>query len=275
MPEEVFFRTMLFKFFNKIETWEAIERGIGPVEYSSVDLDQISTLLEGRRSKGIPIYSAAYIMPSPKFGFARKHDNHLALLAKMMDDRLPNRIRQKRSLRDVYLSLLDYSGLGSFLAFQFAVDLNYSTLIDFAEESFVVAGPGAIDGISKCIERTDSQTPEDIIYDLFENQRCYFTDNSIEFQNLFGRPLMPIDCQNLLCEISKYARVAHPDRKGLSGRTRIKQMYNPTGRHLDVPFFPPKWGINENVREHMAKLAESGNISQLCQHGSLQLLTTP
>src|SRR5580658_10880136 len=28
-PHEIFFRTMLFKIFNKIETWEAIEQSIG------------------------------------------------------------------------------------------------------------------------------------------------------------------------------------------------------------------------------------------------------
>jgi alpha-glutamyl/putrescinyl thymine pyrophosphorylase clade 1 len=30
-PREVFFRTILFKVFNKIETWEALERAHGPL----------------------------------------------------------------------------------------------------------------------------------------------------------------------------------------------------------------------------------------------------
>jgi DNA invertase Pin-like site-specific DNA recombinase len=35
-----------------------------------------------------------------------------------------------------------------------------------------------------------------------------------------------IDAQNLFCEISKYARVVHPDVAGTSGRTRIKQRFH-------------------------------------------------
>ena len=36
-----------------------------------------------------------------------------------------------------------------------------------------------------------------------------------------------IDCQNLFCEVDKYARHAHPEVRGISGRTRIKQSYRP------------------------------------------------
>jgi hypothetical protein len=247
-PEDVFFRTMLFKIFNKIETWEALEQSHGPIEFESADFNLLSRTLEDIMRRGQPVYSAAYIMPSPNFGHARKHDNHLALLARMMDDRLVYRLMQKPSLSDVYECLLEYPSLGRFLAFQFAIDLNYSTLIDFPEESFVVAGPGAIDGISKCFEGIGSAKPEEIIIEVFQTQKKAFSDYGIQFQNLFGRPLMPIDCQNLFCEISKYARVAHPDRTGISGRTRIKQGYTRRGGHLPTPYFPPKWGLNDAVR---------------------------
>ena len=40
--------------------------------------------------------------------------------------------------------------MGDFLAFQLLIDLNYSNLTDFSEMDFVVAGPGARDGIRKC-----------------------------------------------------------------------------------------------------------------------------
>ncbi|RZK37524.1 MAG: hypothetical protein EOO61_08855, partial [Hymenobacter sp.] len=35
---EVFFRTMLFKLFNKIETWESLEKVNGPLSWSNTDL---------------------------------------------------------------------------------------------------------------------------------------------------------------------------------------------------------------------------------------------
>jgi hypothetical protein len=89
-------------------------------------------------------------MPAPALGHARKHANHLALIKLMLDDRVPEHIRQAPSLRSVFETLLRYPGLGPFLAFQYTIDLNYSTLLDHDEGDFVIAGPGALDGIAKC-----------------------------------------------------------------------------------------------------------------------------
>jgi hypothetical protein len=68
-------------------------------------------------------------------------------------------------------------------------------------------------------------------------------DAGLSFKTLFGRRLQPIDCQNLFCEISKYARVAHPEIKGLSGRSRIKQSFRQALDPLPPPMFPPRWNL--------------------------------
>src|SRR5690606_20927098 len=99
-PAEVIFRTLLFKIFNKIETWEMIEARLGPISWQSIDLDAVDQLLGRAITIGASIYSAAYIMPSPLFGKARKHSNHLALLASMMENALPGRLLQASSLRE-------------------------------------------------------------------------------------------------------------------------------------------------------------------------------
>ena len=243
-PRELFFRTLLFKIFNRIETWQAIEDALGPVTSEGTDLDKVSALLDRLLSAGQRIYSAAYIMPSPGFGHARKHANHLALIESMMDDRLPDRIAQAPTLAAVYELLLRCPGIGPFLAFQYTIDLNYSTLLDFDESSFVVAGPGALDGIAKCFSDVGRRTPEEVIHAVTDEQEPSFRRLDIEFQSLFGRRLQPIDCQNLFCEISKYARVAHPEVMGLSERKRIKQIYRPTAAGLPAPFLPPRWGLD-------------------------------
>jgi hypothetical protein len=162
-PSEIFFRTMLFKIFNKIETWEALEYAHGSLSWRTVDLDAVDRTLSRLQAGGQSIYSAAYIMPSPPFGRVRKHSNHLVLIARMMTDRLADRLRQAPDLRAVYESILGYPGLGRFLAFQYAIDLNYSALLDFDEADFVVAGPGALDGISKCFRSTSGRSPEEVI----------------------------------------------------------------------------------------------------------------
>lgn len=243
-PTEIFFRTILFKIFNKIDTWESLERELGPLNWQSSNLEAISDIMDRLMRRGQRIYSAAYIMPSPAFGQARKHSNHLAMLAKMMRDGLPGRIASARNFHSAYEMMLDYPGLGPFLAFQYTIDLNYSTLLDFEEADFVVAGPGAIDGIAKCFTNAGSIDPARVIHAMTERQDEEFRRLGLTFDGLFGRALQPIDCQNLFCEISKYARVAHPNVGGSSGRTRIKQRYRPHAEASVSPYFPPKWSLN-------------------------------
>lgn len=241
-PAELLFRTILFKLFNKIETWEMLESSLGPISWQSFDVEVASRLLGDAMRRSQRVYSAAYIIPAPQFGKKFKHDNHLALLLSMMEDGLPGRIAGAHSLEDVYRILRGLPGLGAFLAFQYSIDLNYSALLAFDEADFVVAGPGALDGIAKCFASTGDLTAEEVIFHMVDVQDREFARLGIDFPGLFGRRLQPIDCQNLFCEISKYARVAHPEAAGISGRTRIKQGYS-AGDPLHQPIFPPRWGL--------------------------------
>jgi len=243
-PGEVFFRTILFKIFNKIGTWEALERAHGPLSWRTVDLEAVDRTLTRLQAGGQRIYSAAYIMPAPPFGSARKHSNHLKLITRMMANRLPDRLRQTPDLKTVYESILDYPGLGRFLAFQYAIDVNYSTLLDFDEADFVVAGPGALDGISKSFSTIGGRSPEDVIRWVTDRQEIEFARRGLDFHGLFGRRLQPIDCQNLFCEISKYSRIAHPEILGIANRHRIKQAYKRNDRDLPVLSFPPRWKLD-------------------------------
>lgn len=138
---EIFFRALLFKFFNRIDTWERLESKTGSIVWKNFDFDQYVKALDDIAEEG-PIYSGAYIMPSPTFGYRRKHHNHLRLLEHMMLDGAPFRVERARSLREVFDILRTYSSLGNFLAYQFTIDLNYSAMLDFSEMDFVVAGPG-------------------------------------------------------------------------------------------------------------------------------------
>lgn len=241
-PEEVFFRTILFKVFNKIETWEALSAHLGVLSWKSYSFDSYAKVLDRLLAEGQRIYSAAYIMPSPAFGSPRKHRNHLRLIEYMMSDRAPMQLVKSKSLRAAFDLLRSYPSLGDFLAFQFAIDLNYSELTGFSEMEFVVAGPGARDGISKCFKERAGLTEAEIIQVMAERADLEFDRLGLHFQNLWGRSLQLIDCQNIFCEVSKYARIAHPDVVGELGRTRIKQKF--TANPALIPqWYPPKWGL--------------------------------
>ena len=113
----------------------------------------------------------------------------------------------------------------------------------------MIAGPGALDGIAKCFASTGNYSVDDIIHWVCDEQEASLARCGLDFKTLFGRRLHPIDCQNLFCEISKYARVAHPEASGLSGRTRIKQVYRTNPIAMPTPVFPPRWGLKIDMDE--------------------------
>jgi hypothetical protein len=243
---EVVFRVLLFKFFNRIDTWTALQQEFGTPSLDDFDVVAWSEFLIHRSSSG-PIYSAAYVMPQPPFGALRKATNHLLLLRQMIEDGLPDALVESQTMEDAFGLIRAYSGLGDFLAYQYLIDINYSEIINFDEMDFVVAGPGARDGIHKCFGARAAGHEAAIIRYMAETQDEQFARLGLPFHGLGGRRgLTLIDCQNLFCETDKYARVAHPQIGGLSGRTRIKQVYRPAGP-LDRAWFPPKWGINDLV----------------------------
>lgn len=160
----------------------------------------------------------------------------------MMRSGLPQRLQGSANMRAAFELLKEYPGIGDFLAFQFLIDLNYSTLLDFDEMDFVVAGPGARDGIRKCFGSAANGIESEVIRYMAQSQDEHFDRLGLRFDGLRGRQLQLIDCQNLFCETDKYARVAHPNVVGISRRTRIKQKYRPLIEPLTAEF-PPKWGI--------------------------------
>jgi hypothetical protein len=246
--EDLLLRTLLFRFFNKPQTWHLIQNAVGGISMESFNVPIIDRIIEEAMSRGERVYSPAYILPPPPFGARRKHLNHLRLIEHMLSSGAADRIANARSLQQVYQILLAYPSLGPFLAFQLTIDVNYSSLVDFDENEFVVAGPGARSGMAKCFVDAGGLAAEDVIRWMVDHQEEEFARYGLEFQDLFGRRLALIDCQNLFCETDKYARVAHPEAAGIGARTRIKQRYAPALTPIATPFFPPKWGINEAVK---------------------------
>jgi hypothetical protein len=244
--EEVFFRTVLFKLFNRIETWERLIESVGAIRWKSHRLSKIETTLDAMMASGERVYSAAYIMPAPSFGEIRKHANHLRLLEHMMRNGAPRKVATAAALSEVFSTLRSYPSLGDFLAFQFAIDLNYGPQVNFSEMDFVVAGPGARDGIKKCFADVGGLDEAEVIRIVAEMATSEFDRLGLNFRDLWGRPLQLIDCQNLFCEVSKYARVAHPEAVGCSGRSKIKQRFVATSR-ATPQWYPPKWNVHPPV----------------------------
>lgn len=242
---DTLFRILLFKIFNRVDTWELIQRTLGEVSIQTFRADACSEVLDRAMGAGTRIYSAAYIMPSGPASIrqARKHHMHLALLQKLILTRFFDRMSVAPSLELAYLLLREVPSFGPFLAFQYAIDFNYSSHLRFSEMDFVVAGPGARDGIRKCFTDMGGYSEGDLIRWVADRQEREFAARNLPPATLWGRPLQLVDCQNLFCEVDKYARAAHPELAGISGRTRIKQRYAATGRRQLSVLLPPKWKV--------------------------------
>jgi hypothetical protein len=246
---DVLFRILLFKVFNNINTWNFLESALGDIKISSFNVDKMSILLSDR-IKSTPIFSPAYMMTGSHSRYAQyksKHEKWLRMIDReMIKGKRFQRIVNAKSLEQVYHILLECSFLGSFLAYQYAIDFNYSQTIDFDENSFVKAGIGALRGIKKCFKDLGSYSPEDCIrytqdnLDVFQKKYGY-----ADFKPLFTRLPQLIDLQNCFCETDKYLRVKLPELR--VDNMRIKQKFVHPKQNINF-FFPPKWGINKNLR---------------------------
>lgn len=240
--DDIVFRIILFKLFNKESTWELLLNNFGDVTLKTFSMKKYSKVLENAISNGVKIYNDAYISCANKaFGYDRKHDNHLALLNKMfIEDKMQYKILKCKTMQEAFNIVKSYPLIGNFMAYQLVTDINYSDAVNWREDEFTVAGPGSLRGIKKCFIDKGKMTNEDIIKYMYENQDKEFKRLNLDFKRIGNRPLQLIDCQNIFCELDKYLRQKMPNLK--SNRTKIKKKYKPKESKIQY-VYPPKWNI--------------------------------
>lgn len=259
--KDIFLRVVLFKLFNKIETWRELESRLGTVDSLSFDVELYTSTLNHIREVRGTLYSAAYIMPPAQaFGSNQKHVNHLRLLQHMLEMHLHLKLLECQTGAEAFKELVSFPSIGPFLAYQLLTDLSYASQIPFTEAEFVCAGPGALDGLRKCFSDPGDFTPAELIAWTVERQEEEFAKRDLHFEDLWGRPLQLIDCQNLYCEVGKYAREAFPGVAGTSGRKRIKQGFRPHAEPLSS-WYPPKWGLNGRVEAWLGRRTLPSGVS--------------
>ena len=257
--DDTFLRVVLHRLFCRPATWELLESRLDSIDAKSFDPDGYDAILSEALAAGQRIYTSAFILcATPAYGFARKHRNHLALLEAMLADGVPDRVAGASSLEAVYRELREWPLIGPFMAYQLAIDLNYSPIIDFSEDDFVVPGPGADRGIAKVFVDLKGMTSAQAIVWLVDQQPGVEESVGIAPPTLFGRALHAIDCQSLLCEVDKYAREAFPSLA--SNRSRIKQRYTIDPEPYSL-FFPPEWRINDRIPERHRR--DVGDLARL------------
>lgn len=247
-PEDVLLRILVFKIFNKPETWEYLcHSKHEPLTVRTFNAHEIADILTKYQTTH-PLFNNAYMMAGSHIKYDNlptKHAKWLEMVQReILSTALLDKILQAPSLQSVYEMLRGCSFIGEFLAYQYAIDLNYSPYLNYDEDTFVKAGVGAVRGIKKCFISHGGEY-EDAIYfihdHLEELQEKYgFTD----FRPLPGRKPKLIDFQNCFCETDKYLRAKMPELK--VGNKRIKQKYNQSQKPIHY-MFPEKWHINVHM----------------------------
>ncbi|WP_171070246.1 nucleotide kinase domain-containing protein [Methylobacterium terricola] len=237
------FQIVAFRTFSNIRTWDGIRAALGrPPTIDDLRSGRFEKALDRVKAANSGLYTGAFILCANKaYGFDEKHRNHVGLFRHMfVEGRLAEIIRGANSLEGVVGALQAFPLMGPFMAYQTAIDLNYSDLLGFDEDDYTQAGPGALRGLSKAFTSLGDYSPSDAILWMVERQEEEFRRLALPFDGLFGRRLHAIDCQGLFCELDKYCREAVPELA--SNRSRIKARFAASPDPIAL-FFPPKWKL--------------------------------
>ena len=242
-PEDILFQITAFRTFSRIETWERLREILG----HSPNLEDLASgdferALSRMRQSGETLYTGAFILcANDAYGRGFKHLNHIELFRHMfLIDDVATELLMASSLEAVYHILHRYPLYGDFMAYQTAIDINYSDLVHFSENDFTMPGPGAMRGIKKIFTSLGGYTPAETVLWMVERQNEEFSRLGLEFEGLWGRKITAVDAQNLFCEVDKYCREYAP--KLSSNRTRIKSRFKPQAAPPSI-FLPPKWNV--------------------------------
>ncbi|WP_160116735.1 nucleotide kinase domain-containing protein [Pseudovibrio ascidiaceicola] len=246
--DDKLFQIVAFRTFSSEQTWDGVTKFLG----RSPLLEDLSSgsfkeALDVQREKTGGLYTGAFILCATKaYGFDLKHHNHAALFEDMfLERKIAERLHGANSLEQIVKTLEKFPLMGPFMSYQTAIDINYSDLVDFDENDYTQAGPGALRGIRKAFHDLGDYKPADVIHWMVERQEDEFERLGLPFNGLWGRRLHAIDAQGLFCELDKYCREALPEL--LSARSRIKTRFKPSHTPLKL-MFPPKWGLSERVQ---------------------------
>lgn len=246
--EDQLFRTLLFKLFNLPNTWIKLLEALGfEPRLNNFDFNTYCAALDYVQANNPILYNNAYMMNGKmKYGFKSKHYSHMALLREILQPEFIHKAATANSLEALHNLLLAQYNIGEFLAYQFAIDLNYTPIWCFDESSHFVATVGSKRGIDKLLYGKRPKSYADIIRFYVTYQNELFLQHGLDggWVNLFGRPLQAIDIQNCFCEIDKYLRAFKPGIQvsGAYQPSRIKNRYKRASQPYTL-YFPDHWGL--------------------------------
>lgn len=205
----VLFATVLFRWFNRVETAERLLNADGISRlgcFTEFKPDVIRSALAGVS----PITTAAYIIKTPNgmkklegllwcldqfWNGGKTSHTALAVMARNCHD-------EQLTLQAAHEWLMEFPFLGGFMAYEIVTDLRHTALLNQAPDirTWANAGPGAIRGLNRIHAR-------DLDKGLPQRQACAEMRELLELAPSFGWLDWEMrEVEHTLCELDKYER---------------------------------------------------------------------
>jgi alpha-glutamyl/putrescinyl thymine pyrophosphorylase clade 1 len=197
---DVWFAMALARFVNWPDTLE----GVGyPVPWDEAALDRFIHTLSDRKEAGQKVWTGAYVIHAVK----GSKIGHVAydILTALWERR--DYIRQSASCAQLHKRLMEFDGIGSFMAGQIVCDTKYTRMLDTAGDwwDWACSGPGSKRGLARVFGKpVDYNWKED---EWFVDLSALRTAISYHIHEAGMPPIHAQDLQNCLCEFDKYERV--------------------------------------------------------------------
>eukprot|EP01084_Bolivina_argentea_P164539 286063_1 len=215
--ENLLFNVLIYRIYNKINTFNKI--GFQDIKaFNKIELDKNLRTLVSNNEK---VFTNAFVVPSYRFiDKDNKYDKigRTCILFEKIKDIIPKlckNISQKNNSEYTYKQLLALPGIGKFMGYQISVDLGYWNKNIFNEYEYVIAGPGAINGINRLFEDKKNLNHDQCIQYLCKIQKKGFLENGCDVNILFmdrkEKYLNLMAMENCLCEISKYLKAYYEE----------------------------------------------------------------
>lgn len=228
--KDLLFAIMVYRLFNDIDTFRFLWLRCKQIQWGNWDWERAARYLNAYENHGNRVFTDAFTVTGVKFGgFPDKIRNICYLVGKLQKQTpaLLEAITSARSLKRVWQIFNDTEGFGRFLAYELAIDCNYSRLISFSENDWVNAGPGCKRGIQWIWgARNPAVKWEDYIAFLQDRQESFIEgiDRLVEWHQVWpGYQMTLRGVEHSLCEFQKYSRAryhANPDGTPSRSATR-------------------------------------------------------
>ena len=187
-PDEVVFRTLLFKVFNRIPTWQRLEALSARCPGGSTTTPATSEVLSrhSRAESG----STRRLTSCRHRRSARRASMRITCDCWTHDGRpmLAGKVRSAGSMAAAFEVLRRYPAIGDFLAYQYVIDLNYSPVLDVRRDGVRRPGAGRAGRHPEVLRPAADGIEAEVIRYMADRQEEHFARLGLAFAGLRGPP---------------------------------------------------------------------------------------